>query len=80
MEEAYRLALKICRVNISRMSKSSSVDPSSVMWAQWCLPTFNPNCDQDRKGHLADADNSSCDTLIREYREKSLLKTNRNTY
>lgn len=68
MEEAYRLALKICRVNISRMFKSSSVDPGSVMWARWCLPTFNPNCDQDRKGHLADADNSFCDTLIREYR------------
>ena len=41
-----------------------------VAWARWCLPSFNPDCDQNLKGRFADADNSCCDTLVREYREK----------
>ena len=44
------------------------------MWARWCLPTVNPNCNQDLKGHFADADNSSCDTLVNEYRKKNTFK------
>jgi hypothetical protein len=74
MKEAYKISIRIFKTNISRLFKSSPVE--SVMWARWCLPTFNPNCDQDRKGHLADADNSSCDTLIREYRKKKSLQKN----
>ena len=69
MEEAYKLAFKIFRTHSSRLLKASNTD-SNLMWARWCLPTFNPNCDQNLKGYLADADNSSCDTLIREYRER----------
>ena len=70
MEEAYKLALKSGRVYVSRVLNLSA-DTKPVMWARWCLPSFNPKCDQDRKGYLADADNSSCDTLICAYREKA---------
>ena len=43
---------------------------SSVQWARWCLPSINANCDQQLKGHLADADNSCCDSLMMEYQEE----------
>ena len=68
MEEAYKFVMRLSRMHPCKFFKQSS--SKSIMWARWCLPQFNPNCDQQRKGHLADADNSSCDTLISEYRKK----------
>lgn len=39
-----------------------------IVWARWCLPSFNPDCNQELKGRWADADNSCCDSLVRAYR------------
>ena len=67
--ESYRFVFRLGKRYVSRIFDPPA-DPTTIMWARWCLPAFNPNCDQDRKGHLADADNSSCDTLIRSYRKR----------
>jgi len=74
MEEAYKFVARIFKTNMSYIFNKSFTESRPVMWARWCLPTVNPNCNQDLKGHFADADNSSCDTLVNEYRKKNTFK------
>lgn len=45
--------------------------PPPIIWARWCLPTFNKHCDQLLKGSFADGDNSFCDSLIKKYKKKN---------
>ena len=69
MEESLRYGFRVSR-RVARQLVPSDTTSQTVAWARWCLPSFNPDCDQNLKGRFADADNSCCDTLVREYREK----------
>lgn len=75
MEEGLRFGLRVARRVTQRMALGNNAH-STVSWARWCLPSFNPNCDQQLKGHWADADNSCCDTLVLEYREQKTESVN----
>ena len=70
MEEGLRLGLRVAR-RVTHRAALGNNEPPTVSWARWCLPSFSPTCDQQLKGRWADADNSCCDTLVREYRNKA---------
>ena len=53
-----RFAYRVTRRVAHTLSPADSSTP--ITWGRWCLPTFNPGCDQQLKGHLADSDNSLC--------------------
>lgn len=38
----------------------SKIKQNKTLWGRWCLPSFNPKCDQFLKGALADIDNNLC--------------------
>ena len=69
MEESLRYGFRVSQ-RVARRLAARGSSSQTVAWARWCLPSFNPDCDQNLKGRFADADNSCCDTLVREYREK----------
>lgn len=50
--------------NIWKLNKYENFkSKDKIIWGRWCLPTYNPNCNQSLKGSLADYDNNLCDGL-----------------
>ena len=58
MEESITLAIRATRKFASKLWNTSS--KNNIVWARWCLPSFNSNCDQHLKGYWADIENSCC--------------------
>lgn len=68
MEEGLTFAIRAKRRVMHSILQGNTT--SQISWARWCLPSFSATCNQDLKGHMADADNSWCDSLVREYEQK----------
>lgn len=60
MEEALRFATRVATRAVRNVFSPNATEAKPVVWGRWCLPAFNPDCDQQLKGHFADADNSFC--------------------